>query len=115
MGRCKDDRVRATGRKGVCSHTAGDEEGLPELTELLKGTIGASGLEWQDRPYKLLIWLDGPVVRFLLTYDGCKEKCWGTIPSLTEGLEGIENALCKGNYEWKDAGEDKNGFTHGRR
>src|SRR5215471_1017354 len=98
MGRATEAWRRQHDRTGPEALTGGDPQGLPEITELLAGKIQASGAKWERPPYKLLLWLEGSEVKFCFTYRGCKEKLWGTAATLTDGLLGIEEALCKGNF-----------------
>jgi hypothetical protein len=115
MGRAADAWRREHDRTGPTVATGGDPEGLPEITDLLVGKVQGGGAKWERLPYKLLLWLEGSEVKFCFTYRGCKEKCWGTAPTLKEGLLGVEAALCKGNFAWKQAEEDGNGLTYHRK
>src|SRR5215831_9370108 len=69
--------------------TGADFEGLPELSDLLCGKPGASGLEWERPPYSLLIFLEGSLVKFCFTAGDKYPKCWGTVESLAGGLLAI--------------------------
>lgn len=115
MGRAIERLADARSERGIHESRAGDSERFPEISDLLVGKAGSSGTAWERHPYKLLLWLEGSQVKFCFTFDGCQEKLWGSAPSLREGLEGIEEALCRGNFEWKQAKKYENGFTHSKR
>ena len=74
---------------------------LELIGELLCGKVGGSGLEWERPPHKLLLWLEGGLLKFVFMAKDTDPKLWGTSKGLAEGLLGIENALAKEQCEWK--------------
>lgn len=110
-----DDRLRASVSRGSIQQFGGaDHEGLPELSALLCGKVGKSGVEWERPPYSLLLFLDGPVVKFKFGAGDKAPSIWGTIEALAGGLLAVEEALCKGHFSTKPAQGTDNGFTHRR-
>lgn len=108
-----EDRLRAAvSRSSVQTFGGADHEGLPELSALMCGKIGKSGVEWERLPYSLLLFLDGPVVKFKFGAGDKAASLWGTIETLAGGLLAVEEALCRGYFSTKPAQGNDNGFTH---
>lgn len=111
-----EDRLRATVSRGSIQTFGGaDHEGLPEVSALLCGKVGKSGVEWERVPFSLLLYLDGSIVKFKFGAGDTQKSIWGTIDSIKGGLLAIEEALCRGNFGTKPPQDNGKDFTHTRR
>lgn len=114
MGKVSESWRDARNRSAVQAFTAADKEGMPEVSDLLCGKPNVTGTGWERPPLSLLLYLDQNHVKFCFSSRDFGYKLWGTIPRLSDGLLGVEEALCRENCEWKVAKEDHNGFTRSR-
>jgi len=111
MGKISESWRDARNRSAVQTFAAADKEGMPEVSDLLCGKSNTTGTGWERPPLSLLLYLEGNLVKFCFSSKDFGYKLWGTIPRLSDGLLGVEEALCREHCEWKSNAEHKNGYT----
>lgn len=110
------EALRLTCARGAVQHFTGvDREGLPEISELMAGVVGKSGVEWERHPHSLLLFCEGPSIKWKFGSGDDRPSVWGTSDSLRDIMLAIEDDLGKGRFGTKPPTKDNNGFTHGRR
>ena len=109
------DGWRAVRNRSVVQEFGGAaHDRWPEISALLCGTAGTSGTVWDRPPLSLRLYLDGDHVVFCFSAEDFPMQLWGSCPSLREGLDGIEQALCKEHFDWRKKKSYDNGFTKHR-
>lgn len=101
MAKYADRYKSATSRPERGGEQGGDFDELPELSAMLAGIRSKDGKGWEAPACSLTIWLEGPTVKFVVGAQDDEVKTFGTFPSLSQGLYGVEKALVDGNCETK--------------
>jgi len=101
MSRYVDKYKSKKGNDPLASAAAADFEALPNLSELMCGVRTSDNKAWEMPPHTCTIWIEGQIAKFALGAGDLFPKCFGTFPSLAEGLSGVEKALETDKCEWK--------------
>lgn len=73
----------------------------PALSAVLAGVRTADGLKWELSPCTVSLFADCGKLKFCLSPKEGLKVAFGTIERAGEGLDGLEQALQAGHYEWK--------------
>jgi len=70
-----------------------DTEAFPELSAFLGGVPTADSKGLELAPHSLTLWIDGDMLHWCLQSKEEANKLFGSITSLSMGLDGVEKAL----------------------
>lgn len=115
MSKATDGWRDVRSRNAIQVFSGADHEQLTEISALLCGQANSVGTGWDRPPLTLCVYLDGDLVKFCFSSKDFDRTLWGSCQSLHDGFLAIEEALCRGHFEWKQAKKYDNGFTHVRK
>jgi len=72
----------------------------PCLADVLCGVPAADGQEESFPAFNITLFVEGDRLKFCIGRYKHGEKAFGTIQDLSRGLDGLEDALARGDYEW---------------
>lgn len=114
MGSAADSWKGFSDRNDVRGHKDGPLGELVEVAALLRGKPKADGTGWERPPLALKLWLAGSLLKFVFSSDDFPLCLWGSTKAIETGLLGVEEALCRENFDWRENKWYKNGFTKHR-
>jgi len=82
---------------GKVSGAAAYEE-FPELSTFLAGVPNQNMSGWELEPQTLTLWLEADMVHFCIGRTSAPVKLFGSFSELSQGLQGVEDALAKGHF-----------------
>lgn len=89
----------------VCGKVSGaaayDE--FPELSTFLAGVPKPDLKGWELEPQTITLWLEADMVHFCIGRTNSLVKLFGSFQDLSQGLQGVEDALGKGHFSERKA------------
>jgi len=94
---------RTTGGTSKVESVALDREGFPELSHFLAGVPTADGRAMELSPHTLTLWIEGDMLHFCLQSKDEANKIFGSVTSMSMGLDGVEKALQNESFSVRKA------------
>jgi len=82
---------------------AADFDEYPELSTFLAGVLSGDGKSFELEPQTITLWLEADMVHFCIGRTLAPVKLFGSFPSLSQGLAGVEKALTDGHFSERKA------------
>lgn len=81
-------------------------EEFPSIVEAMRGVVGDEQTPtlW---PCTVMLFLEGDTLKFCLNPKSGNRVAFGTVSDASKGLQGVEQALRDGQFEWKARGRQR--------
>lgn len=73
----------------------------PSIADALFGTVGTEGGYPSTPPFTIVLFVEGPQLKFCLRSDDHPMNCFGCVRAALDGFDGLEKALAEGQFSWR--------------
>lgn len=112
MGRVAESWRDYRDRESIQTFTGIDREKFPEIAALLCGQANSVGTGWERPPLSLLLYLEGDGCKYCFSSKRFPMQLWGSCGALRDGLDPLEESLCRGHCDWRKKNEKQEGYSH---